>query len=157
MTDMTTPDSVSVDPDADALLHLAFTGLDHAIDSVEASGGPLVPFLLARTGDRLSLHRFVTERLEEGVAEVEERLRAVAAGATGDRTAGVDAEVDGACGAWDGYLTVEGGRTDAVLARAVDRTGAEVVLAQRYEVRGLLRKTTLRVGNVALIADNRRE
>ncbi|MFC7359045.1 hypothetical protein [Nocardioides astragali] len=154
---MDSPDSTNANPDADPLLHLAFTGLDHAIDSVEASGGPLIPFVLARTGDRLSLQRFLTERLEDGLAEVEQHLAAVIAGDRGDRTAEVDADVDGACGAWDGYLTVEGRRTDAVLARAVDRTGAEVVLAQRYEVRGLLRKTARRVGNAALIADNRRE
>ena len=104
-----------------------------------------------RTGDQLSLQRCVTERLEEGVAAVDEHLAAVTAGSAGDGL------VDGACGAWDGYLTVEGRRTDAVLARAVDRTGAEVVLAQRYEVRGLLRKTARRVGNPALVADNRQE
>lgn len=114
-----------------------------------------VPFLFERAGDRLRLHRFVAERLEDGVAEVEQRLEAVVAGDNGGRTPEVDAEVDGACGAWDGYITVEGRRTDAVLVRAVDRTGAEVVLAQRYEVRGLLRKTARRVANVALIADNR--
>lgn len=154
---MAPPESASVEPDADPLLHLAFTGLDHAIDSVEVSAGPLIPFLLERSGDRLSLHRFVAERLEDGVAEVEQRLEAVVAGDDDARTAGVSSEVDGACGAWDGYITVEGRRTDAVLARAVDRTGAEVVLAQRYEVRGLLRKTARRVGNAALLADNRVE
>ncbi|GAA5122160.1 hypothetical protein GCM10023339_40130 [Alloalcanivorax gelatiniphagus] len=154
---MAPTDSVTVDPDADPLLHLAFTGLDHAIDSVEASGGPLIPFLFARTGERLTLHRFAVDRLEDGVTEVEQRLEAVMAGTDGEHIVGVDAEVDGACGAWDGYITVEGRRTDAVLARAVDRTGAEVVLAQRYEVRGVLRKTARRVGNVALLADNRGE
>lgn len=154
---MAPSDSARVDPGADPLLHLAFTGLDHAIDSVEVSGGPLIPFLFERVGDRLNLHRFVAERLEDGVAEVEQRLEAVVAGDNGDRTPEVDAGVDGACGVWDGYITVEGRRTDAVLVRAVDRTGAEVVLAQRYEVRGLLRKTARRVGNAALIADNRVE
>ena len=149
---MTSSDPTIVDPAADPLLDLAFTGLDHAIDSVEASGGPLIPFVLTRTGDGLSLQRFVTDRLEEGAAVVEEHLAAVAAGAGSDPTGG---EADAACGAWDGYLTVEGRRTDAVLARAVDRTGAEVVLAQRYEVRGLLRKTARRFGNPALVADNR--
>jgi hypothetical protein len=154
---MAPTDSVTVDPDADPLLHLAFTGLDHAIDSVEASGGPLIPFVFARTGEGLSLHRFAADRLEDGVTAVEQRLEAVMAGTDGEQIVGMDAEVDGACGAWDGYITVEGRRTDAVLARAVDRTGAEVVLAQRYEVRGLLRKTARRVGNVALLADNRGE
>lgn len=149
---MTPSDPTVVDPASDPLLDLAFTGLDHAIDSVEASGGPLIPFVLARTSEGLSLQRFVTERLEEGVTAVEQHLDALVA-ATGDDPA--HAQVDGACGAWDGYLTAEGRRSDAVLARAVDRTGAEVVLAQRYEVRGLLRKTARRVGNPALVADNR--
>ena len=154
---MAPQDSVGVGPDADPLLHLAFAGLDHAIDSVEASGGPLIPFLFVRAGDLLSLHRFAFERLEDGVAEVEQRLEALVAGTNGDQTAEVNAEVDGACGAWDGYITVEGRRTDAVLVRAVDRAGAEVVLAQRYEARGILRKTARRVGNPALLADNRGE
>ena len=148
---MTSSGPTSVDPAADPLLDLAFAGLDHAIDSVEASGGPLIPFVLARTGDRLSLQRFVTGRLEEGVALVEQHLDAVAA-ATADPTGG---QADGACGAWDGYLTVEDTRSDAVLARAVDRTGAEVLLAQRYEVRGLLRKKARRIGNPALVSDTR--
>ena len=153
---MTSSDSTPVDPAADPLLDLAFVALDHAIDSVEASGGPLIPFVLARSGDRLSLQRFVTDRLEDGVEAVEQHLEALAAGADGERTdGGLGGEVDGACGAWDGYLTVEGRRADAVFARAVDRTGAEVVLGQRYEVRGLLRKTAQRVGNPALVADNR--
>ena len=154
---MPSPDSTIVDPNNDPLLHLAFTGLDHAIDSVEASGGPLIPFVIARSGDQLSLQRFVTERLEDGAAAVEQHVTAFASGTDGDRTdVEVDGAVDGVCGAWDGYITVEGRRTDAVMARAVDRTGAEVVFAQRYEVRGLLRKTARRIGNAALIADNRR-
>ena len=151
MSGMDSPTPLEVDPDADPLLQLAFTGLDHAIDSVEASGGPLIPFVLTRTGDELGLKRFVTDRLEEGLAAVEQHL----ADFTGASHDGSDVQPDGVCGAWDGYLNVDGQRTDAVFARAVDRLGNELVLAHRYAVRGLLRKTARRVGNAALIGDNR--
>jgi len=147
MSGMDSPTPLEVDPNADPLLQLAFTGLDHATDSVEASGGPLIPFVLARTGDEMSLRRFVTDRLEEGLAAVEQQLA--------DFTATAGDGPDAVCGAWYGYLNVEGRRTDAVFARAIDRAGNELVVAQRYEVRGLLRKTARRVGNAALIEDNR--
>ena len=94
----------------------------------------------------MGLRRYVTDRIEEGVAAVDEHLVDLASG---------DEPWDGACAAWDGYLNAEGRRTDAVFARATDPTGAEVVLAQRYEVRGLVRKTARRVGNPALVGDTR--
>ena len=153
MSAMDSQSSTEVDPDADPLLQLAFTGLDHAIESVEASGGPLIPFVLARTGDELGLRRFVTDRLEDGPVVVEQQLANFAAGATD----GADAPPDSVCGAWDGYLNVEGRRTDAVFARAIDRAGSELVIAQRYEMRGLLRKTARRIGNAALLEDTRQQ
>ena len=54
--------------------------------------------------------------------------------------------------AWDGYLTTDAGRTDAVFVEASEDGDPEsVVLAQRYVVSGRLRKKIEAVGNVALV------
>jgi hypothetical protein len=54
--------------------------------------------------------------------------------------------------AWDGYVTIDGERTDAVLVEA-SAAGAEasIILAQRYAQAGRLRKRFERVGNAARV------
>jgi hypothetical protein len=55
--------------------------------------------------------------------------------------------------AWDGYLTHQGTRTDAVFAEASEIGDSEsVVVAQRYEVVGRLLKSVRPIGNAALAA-----
>jgi hypothetical protein len=54
--------------------------------------------------------------------------------------------------AWDGYLTVEGERTDAVFVEAYE-AGAEssTLLAQSYKAVGRIRKKIELVGNAAFV------
>ena len=87
-------------------MELVFVALDHGIDSV-TEGGPLIPFALTETSDGRDLTRFATETLEEGQALARDHVRAAGA--------------DRAAIAYDGYLTVEGDRNDAIFVEAQER------------------------------------
>lgn len=123
---------------ADALMTFALFALDHAADSVLDSGGPLIPFALLEVNGERSLARFVGE-LEDG-----QRRARDAVSSTPDASLGAVA--------WDGYLTINGERTDAVFVEA-SAAGAEasVILAQRYAQVGRVRKRFERVGNAAKV------
>ena len=59
--------------------------------------------------------------------------------------------VDRAAVAWDGYLTADGQRSDAVFVEASEVGDPEsLLLAQRYAVSGRLKKRVERVGNAAI-------
>jgi hypothetical protein len=111
---------------SDELVELAFAALDHGIESVRDGGGPLVPFTLSEGPDGRQLTRFAAELLEEGQEEARRHVRE-AAGA--ERVAL----------AVDGYLSVEGERSDAILVEAQERGMTTcLVFAQRYKPAGRL-------------------
>ena len=117
-------------------MELVFVALDHGIDSV-TEGGPLIPFALTETGDGRDLTRFATETLEEGQARARDHVRAAGA--------------DRAAIAYDGYLTVEGDRNDAIFVQAQERGESDSVLfAQRYRPGGRFKKFTT-IGNAAFV------
>jgi hypothetical protein len=129
--------AVSEIPASDELLDLIFAALDHGVGSV-AEGGPLVPFALTETEDGRELARFVAETLEEGQEQSRRHVRA----ASDARRAAI---------AYDGYLTVEEERSDAIFIEAQDRgQGNAVVFAQRYRPGGRLRKFSP-IGNAAFV------
>ncbi|MBS4753216.1 hypothetical protein KG112_10420 [Nocardioides sp. zg-ZUI104] len=103
----------------EATQELSWQVLDHAVDSL-AGGGPLTPFAVVVQRGEKTLHRFADETLEEGVAAA----RAFLGGHPGAEAAAL---------AYDGYLTREGVRTDAVYVE-VHRRGRPTAgcLAQRY-------------------------
>ncbi len=121
-----------------------FLAIDHGFESIADGGGPLVPFVMSvTTSGKKEMHRFAMERLEEGLARAQQHVR----DNQGDlRFYAI---------AWDGYVTLEGERTDAILVEAADRAQEHAVLfCQRYrEVKkGLFRKKACeRLGNPALI------
>ena len=120
-------------------MNLVLMALDHAVESVVASGGPLVPFAMIEVDGNVSLARFAGD-LEEGQRRSREAVNA----ATNATRAAV---------AWDGYLTLQGARTDAVFAEASEIGNSEsAVVAQRHEVVGRLRKSVRPIGNAALAA-----
>jgi hypothetical protein len=130
---------------SEELINFALFALDHATGSVVDSGGPLIPFVLTEVGGQRKLDRFAADRYEESVQIARVHL-------LGQAARGLDAAVV----AWDGYLTVEGRRTDAVFVEASAAGEPEsVVLAQRYEKRGLLRRKVAVVGNSALVGRGR--
>jgi hypothetical protein len=125
---------------SEALIDLALMALHHAMDSVVASGGPLVPFAVVHVGDHASVQRFPGD-LVEGQERARELIRQSGA--------------DRAAVAWDGYLTLDGERTDAVFAEAYEQgDDRSVVMAQRYAVTGRFRKRTEPMGDAALVARN---
>lgn len=87
---------------SEALLELIFQALDHGIASIER-GGPLIPFVLVDGGDGdRSLKRFMADELEAAQAAAREHLH------------GLPGAVRVAL-AYDGFLTVDGARSDAVI------------------------------------------
>lgn len=98
-----------------------FNGLDHGIYSISDSGGPLIPFIMIQTGDTKEMKRFVTERYEEGVAAAEKAL------------AEMQPKPDFGLIAFDGFITWEEKKYDAVIVRAFDKTQDEgFEFCQRY-------------------------
>lgn len=99
----------------------AYIGLDHGINSIADSGGPLIPFVLTQTGSERKLQRFVTEKYEDGPLEAERYLK--------DLTI----KPDKALVAFDGFITIDGQRSDAIIVKCYDKFEDEgLILAQRY-------------------------
>jgi hypothetical protein len=116
---------------AEDLIDFALFALDHATDSVLPSGGPLVPFALIEKGGNRELFRFPGD-LTEGIENARQSVRA----SERPYLAAV---------AWDGYLTVEGTRTDAVYVEAFKAGDTEsLIFAQRYG-------RADRIGNAAMV------
>ena len=131
----------NVDQADKKLLDLMFFGLDHGIESVKASGkGPLVPFTMTETNGERKLNRLVTERLEDGLNE---GIKALTSDVTSDYGIIV----------YDGYLTVEGQKYDAVIVKGFDRKDhIGYLIGQRYQLKKLLTPFKT-VGNPAFIGN----
>jgi hypothetical protein len=116
----------------------ALFALDHAAGSVVPQGGPLIPFSMTRDGDgKVNLARFVAE-VEEAQAQARAHVRAASG-------------ITQALVAWDGYLTLEGRRMDAVFVEASGEGDEEsVIFAQRYRRTGLRRRWQIFENPVAL-------
>lgn len=95
---------------------LALFALEHGIDCVVPEGGPLIPFVMVETAAGKSLVRFA------GLENPLPVMRSHVAASGGIRGAM----------AWDGYLTDDSGRTDAIFVEASDAGCGSVVFAHRY-------------------------
>lgn len=126
---------------SESLAELTFAAIDIGVMSVRESGGPLIPFVLMVDGGKRTMHRFAADRLEECL----EQARAAVASAPESATAYALA--------YDGYITIDGQRSDAVMVEACERGEATGKLfAQRYAPKKLLRPFR-QVGNPALVDD----
>ncbi|MEK7954256.1 hypothetical protein [Luteolibacter soli] len=123
---------------SDALAELVFLSLDHAVASV-GEGGPLIPFLIIeKDGDR-TLSRFMADHLEDSVAQGRLALSQLPEGTSAYAFA------------YDGYVTVEGQRNDAVIVEASEvGKSAAIQLAQRYSAEGGNFQT---IGNAAFLGE----
>lgn len=117
------------------LVDLMFKGLDHGIESIKTNGkGPLIPFIMTETNGKRNLIRFVTDKLEDGLSEGLNELKK-----NKDSEFGIIV--------YDGYVTIEGQKYDAVIVKGFDRNdNVGYLLGQRYETKKLLRKFKL-IGN----------
>jgi hypothetical protein len=116
---------------------LMFNALDHGIASIKENAAPLIPFVLYqnRTGER-ELRRFITETLEQGLAEARNHILSK------------NLNINAYAIVWDGYITIDNRKWDAILVEAGSSESEDgFLLAQRYETKGLLKKKNSPVGN----------
>lgn len=122
----------------EALADLAMLGLEHGVSSVE-EGGPLVPFVLEENAKGRNLKRFAAEMLEDSVAQA----RTYAASRRG--------KADRVAVAWDGYITLEGAKSDAIFVQAFEAGDpVSFLFVQRYKPADGQRKATPH-GNPGLV------
>jgi hypothetical protein len=123
------------------LIDLAFAALDHGIDPVRESGGPLIPFVMTESGGDRRVDRFASELLEEALAQAIAHVQTVRSEAGTRHVL-----------AYDGYVKLPTGeRSDAIYAEGVEADSAVVMgLAQRYRPKRPLRKFEA-VGNPMLL------
>ncbi|MBO9627698.1 MAG: hypothetical protein J7484_15155 [Microbacterium sp.] len=123
---------------SDRAVDLAFLALDHGIGSIDGGRDALIPFAIVESAEGRALNRFMAGTLEDSVAQGRVNLLL---------TPGLVLAVL----AWDGFLTIDGQRSDAIFGEVYERGGEQsFVFAQRYRRTGLLRKRVERVGNVVL-------
>lgn len=119
---------------------LVFLALDHGIDSLR-NGGSLIPLVFYDGPEGRQLHRFLTGDLEASVRPAREHI------------ATRPADVTAYALAYDGHVTLDGQKQDAVLVEASERgRGAGVFMAQRYMPKRFLRRLRV-VGNPVLIGE----
>lgn len=106
-----------------ALLDLAFLALDHGIGSISDAGGEtLIPFVLTQDRSGRHLRRFVADTLEESVAAARSHL------------AGLPTSVETVALAFDGFVTIQGTRSEAIIVQAQRRGFSQSAnYAQRYQ------------------------
>ena len=112
--------SESSDP-SKPLLDLIFLALEHGLSSVDGGAGPLTPLLIAERAGKRELQRFVDEQLTDAVAHA--RRAGHKQATKGDLVAV----------AYDGFITVDGRKTDAVFVQAAESAaGPTHIFCQRY-------------------------
>jgi hypothetical protein len=119
-------------------MDVAFLALDHGV-AIVADGAQLSPFAVIEEGRERTLVRAHDDTLDGALAWLRQHIR--------DRS-----ELERAAVAFDGFLTVDGRRTEAVLVEAYERGAEGLVLAQRYEWRGRGRRRRFEaIGNPAVV------
>ena len=123
------------------LMDVILLALDHGIECVKSSGGPLIPFVISEGTER-KMDVFVLEQLEEAVVKAREFVDNAAP------------EVTFYAIAHDGYLTLEGEKFDAILVEGGERgTSKALLFAQRYEPKKGFFSKLKSLGNPAFIGE----
>ncbi|PPK97880.1 hypothetical protein CLV92_10230 [Kineococcus xinjiangensis] len=113
------PAGTPPEPPSEELLEFLLAALAQATDCVVPRRGLPLPFAVLEQPDGRHLHRFAGEMV---------RAQETARGWIREQP-----DVRMACVAWDGYLTLEGVRTDAVFVDGCDDgDGDGYVFVQRY-------------------------
>jgi len=121
---------------------IMFKALDHAVFSIEDNNETLIPFSLTEdVSGKRTLTRFVADRIEVGVEEGKKKIEAL------------KEEIHRYALAYDGYLTLEGRRWEALFVEAGDKIAETgMLLCQRYtRKKGWFKKGIEPVGNPALV------
>jgi hypothetical protein len=124
------------------LLALVSFTVEHALASIE-QGAPLIPFLISeKDGERL-LGRFFTGRLEDSVEELVRNAQATIS------------SVDRLALAFDGYVTSDGLKAEAIVVRATESSeGLSHNFGQRY-TRSARDLRTVRLGELMFLGSER--
>jgi hypothetical protein len=103
--------------------------IDHGLSSVEDARGPLIPFTLVLQDHpdpkqrQLTLTRHAGEYLEDCLLAAQNSITPESGGLMYSL-------------AWDGFVTIDGRKWDAILVEAGDSFNADgVIFAQRYEAK----------------------
>lgn len=123
------------------LVDLMFFGLDHGIEGIKINGkGPLIPFIILVVNGEKQMKRFVADKLEDGLNEGIKYLKE-------------EKESESAIVVYDGYLTIEGKKLDAVITKGFDRKDEiGYLIGQRYSTRKFLRGFKL-IGNPTFVGN----
>jgi hypothetical protein len=123
------------------LNELMFQVLDHAVASIKDAGGLLIPFSITEdAGGEKKLTRYAAERLEECEAQAKKSVEEM------------KASIVRYALAWDGFVTIDGKKWDALLIEAGDKVGASgILLCQRYQKKVFFWKGVEPVGNPGLL------
>ena len=107
--------------------------------SIQDGEGPLIPFVISeQLAGKRKLSRYMADRLEESVAQA--RLA----------VSQLPSEVTAYAIAYDGYVTIEGTKYDAILVEASERGRPRaVIMVQRY-IPKTEQQSFQRIGNPAL-------
>jgi hypothetical protein len=125
---------------SESLVQLVFVAADHAVECLR-NGDALTPFLLT-SGKQRKLQRFKTPRLEDGLAMAQKAVSSLAI------------SVKQYAIAYDGYVTIDSLKYDAVLIESAERgSDCGLIFAQRFlPKRGVFRPFRT-VGNLALLGN----
>ena len=123
---------------------LFFLALDHGFNSISDNEGPLIPFtLMIQADEKPALTRHMADDLAASLTMAQLQVASLRGKASMYAIA------------WDGYVTLEGVKTDAILVEAGEAGDPQAVLfCQRYGPlkRGLFRRASReRLGNPALM------
>lgn len=126
---------------ARALAELALTALGHALGGIAAGNGPPEPFVMAdREADGCAIYRFDAETAERARDGAEAWIAQEAT------------EICRYAFAWDGQVTVEDRRWNAVFVEAGDRTlPTAMLVCQRYAANGGSDGQNCRIGEPMLV------
>ena len=121
------------------LIELMYKGLDYGIDSIKDGDGPLIPFVMIQTNGQVEMKRFMAGTLEESVAQAKQHII--------DLTEKPDYIIL----AYDGMITIEGAKYDAIMVDGFDKTDPKgYCFAQRYKPKKFLSRFKS-IGNAAFV------
>jgi hypothetical protein len=126
------------------LLELVFAGLDHGIESVRVSRGPLIPFVMTEGPSGRQIQRFAAERLENALEQAHEFYQT--ARHVSERAILV----------YDGYTRVSDIREDAIFTMGSGNNDRSFLFAQRYSPKAFLHGFES-IGNALYLGEGRLE
>ncbi|WKX76269.1 hypothetical protein [Zobellia laminariae] len=124
---------------SEKLTTLVFKGLDHGVASIEDGNGPLIPFVMIKTGEQMNMSRFMEETLEEGLAQAKKYI------------VELDEKPELAIIVYDGLITENGKKHDAILVNGYEKNDSKgYCFAQKYKPKKML-SPFKEIGNTVIV------